>query len=172
MAEAAGEAAGVPGVVSSIQTFGSFARWNPHLHLVVAEGLFTAAGAFQAVDWFDAARLEEEFRRRVLLALHDEERLSPEGRERLLAWEHSGFSVFFVTWPSMAGRTCTSSVGRRRTWTPFRSGRRTRSSEDAIGSGPEAAGEGRGGARGGPGVDAPRPRDMKWTARRKRARRV
>ena len=94
LAEAAGEAAGVPGVVSSIQTFSSYTRFHPHLHLLVAEGLFTPDGGFQAVEWCDADRLEERFRRRVLSALEEAERLSPETRERLLAWEHSGFSVY------------------------------------------------------------------------------
>ncbi|MBI3268906.1 MAG: transposase, partial [Planctomycetes bacterium] len=83
-AAAAPEVDGIPGVVSSLQTFGSFFRWNSHLHLVVADGLFTPAGGFQPVEWFDEARLEELFRRRVLAALHGAERLSEVTRERLL----------------------------------------------------------------------------------------
>jgi hypothetical protein len=51
LAEAAPEVDGVPGVVSSIRTFGSFVRFfNPHLHLVVAEGLFTPEGGFRPVS--------------------------------------------------------------------------------------------------------------------------
>lgn len=94
LAESAGEAVGVPGVISSIQTFSAYTRFHPHLHLLVAEGLFTPDGGFQAVAWCDEDRLEERFRRRVLSALEEAERLSPETRERLLAWEHSGFSVY------------------------------------------------------------------------------
>ncbi len=95
--QAAGAAEGapqaVPGVVASIQTFGSFANFHPHIHALVAEGVFAPDGIFHAVGWPPASVLEEAFRGLLLAALLRAERLSQEFFESLLAWRHSGFSV-------------------------------------------------------------------------------
>ena len=36
----------IPGIVVAIQTFGDYARWHPHLHALVADGLFMESGYF------------------------------------------------------------------------------------------------------------------------------
>ena len=84
---------GVPGMVSSIQTFGSYANFHPHVHAIVTEGLLLADGSFVAVPWPAAQVLEEAFRRIVLDRLVRAERLSEDFRDALLSWQHSGFSV-------------------------------------------------------------------------------
>ncbi|MHB1275704.1 MAG: transposase [Candidatus Humimicrobiaceae bacterium] len=38
----------VPAVVASIQTFGDFLGFNPHLHIIAADGGFGATGMFYA----------------------------------------------------------------------------------------------------------------------------
>lgn len=37
---------GIPGIVIAIQTFGDYVRWHPHLHALVADGLFLESGYF------------------------------------------------------------------------------------------------------------------------------
>jgi len=93
LAAAAGEKRVVPGMVASIQTFGSYANFHPHIHAIVTEGVFTHEGAFRSVLWPPSGVLEEAFRRLLLAALRRAERLSKSGHEHLLSWAHSGFSV-------------------------------------------------------------------------------
>jgi hypothetical protein len=92
---AAGEAGphAVPGVVASIQTFGSFANFHPHIHALVTEGVFALDGTFHAVAWPPSSVLEEAFRGLLLAALRRAGRLSESFLDSLLAWRHSGFSV-------------------------------------------------------------------------------
>jgi len=87
-----------PGSVSSIQTFGSFgANWNPHIHCLVTEGVFTPQGEFLPLP--DPATsllkdIEERFRRLLLSRLHRAERLSEPFMNKLMEWNPSGFSVY------------------------------------------------------------------------------
>ena len=41
---------GVIGAVMVIQTFGDYARWYPHIHALVADGLFLPAGGFLVMN--------------------------------------------------------------------------------------------------------------------------
>jgi len=83
-----------PGLVVSIQTFGSYAaNFHPHVHALLTDGAFTEEGEFLQLPYFDARLVEEVFRRRVLQRLHRAERLSEEFLNSLLGWAHSGFSV-------------------------------------------------------------------------------
>ena len=81
-----------PGVIVSIQTFGSFANFHPHLHCLVSEGIFTPAGEFLPLETIDTSTVEELFRRLLLARLHRAERLSESFKEKLLTWSPSGFS--------------------------------------------------------------------------------
>lgn len=83
----------VPGVVISIQTFGSFANFHPHLHALATDGAIRPDGTFLSLPGLDANFIEEVFRRLVITRLHAAERLSEEFRDTLLAWPHSGFSA-------------------------------------------------------------------------------
>jgi hypothetical protein len=83
----------LPGMVASVQTFGSYGNWHPHVHAIVTDGLIERGGAFVPLAMIDARVLEERFRRILLRRMHEAERLSAEALERLLAWQHSGFSV-------------------------------------------------------------------------------
>ena len=95
---ALGRTDGVPGFVASIQTFGSAANCNPHVHALVSDGLLLPGGEFVAgPPWDDAfeGKLTERFRRLVLRALRKEERLSEGFHEKLLTFAHGGgFSVY------------------------------------------------------------------------------
>jgi ribosomal protein S27E len=83
----------MPGVVAAIQTFGEQINFHPHLHFLVTEGGVDRAGVFHKIPRLDDSRLEEIFAHEVLAALVRKELLSPEWAERLLSWQHTGFSV-------------------------------------------------------------------------------
>lgn len=91
----------LPGMVISIQTFGSFANWHPHLHAMTTNGVMTRDGDFRELPQWTPHAVEEVFRRLVLHRLVRAERLSEEFRDSLLSWVHSGFSVHGdrVVWP-------------------------------------------------------------------------
>lgn len=50
----------------SIQTFGSYAKWHPHLHALVTNGVMTPEGAFRDLPQWTPQIVEELFRRLVL----------------------------------------------------------------------------------------------------------
>jgi len=93
MRQALGIDRALPGMVSSIQTFGSFGNWHPHIHALVSTGLVERGGGFHPLGHFDAKAVEARFRRLVLGRLKHAERLSASFHETLLSWTHSGFSV-------------------------------------------------------------------------------
>ncbi|MEA2108366.1 MAG: transposase [Pseudomonadota bacterium] len=62
---------GVPGIVMAIQTFGDYAKWNPHLHAIVADGLFTELGTFHVMPEASLKPLAERFRAVVFRELRD-----------------------------------------------------------------------------------------------------
>jgi hypothetical protein len=49
-----------------VQTFGDLANFNPHLHVLAADGVFGADGTFIALPPVPEALLAEGFRRAVL----------------------------------------------------------------------------------------------------------
>ena len=83
----------VPGCVASLQTFGAYANFHPHVHALVTDGVFTPAGAFLPLPEPDAEQVEQRFRRLLLRRLHRAGRLSEEFRDQLLSWVRPGFSV-------------------------------------------------------------------------------
>jgi hypothetical protein len=92
------EVAGLPRAhrvtVAALQTFGSYAAtFHPHVHALVADGVFAPHGSFERVRRWDQQALRELFRRLVLVALLRDQRLIEETRLQLLGWMHSGFSV-------------------------------------------------------------------------------
>ncbi len=87
-----------PGLVSSIQTFGSFAaNWQPHLHCLTTEGAFTTHGEFLPLPIPAAYILddiEKRFRKSLLERLYRAERLSETFMNKLLDWNPSNRALF------------------------------------------------------------------------------
>lgn len=81
------------GVVVSYQSFGDLVRWNPHYHCIVLEGGIDEAGSFHHIPIKDTSPLTEVFRRRVLKLFVERGLLDPHFARKILAWNHSGFSV-------------------------------------------------------------------------------
>ncbi|NIM52354.1 MAG: IS91 family transposase, partial [Gemmatimonadales bacterium] len=99
-----GEADLSVGLVASIQTHGSLANWQPHLHVLVTDGGFRADGTFVRWPLHDVATLSEAFRRAVLRLFVRRGLMNAETARGMLAWPHSGFHVHDGVWVAAADR--------------------------------------------------------------------
>lgn len=89
-----GKKAGIPGIVVAIQTFGDYVRWHPHLHALVANGLFLESGYFFVMPKVDLRPLREIFRALVLKILKKEDLIDDTLIKILMSWRHvSDFNV-------------------------------------------------------------------------------
>ncbi len=82
-----------PGLILFVQTFGDLANFNPHVHVLAADGAFLPDGTFVPLPAVPEALLAEGLRRAVLEFLVRAQALSGEMRDRMLGWRHGGFSV-------------------------------------------------------------------------------
>ena len=71
-----------PGLVLFVQSFGDLANFNPHLHVLAADGVFGADGRFIAPPPVPQALLAEGFRRAVLAFLVKAGAIANELREK------------------------------------------------------------------------------------------
>ena len=85
--------AGRPALIVFVQTFGDLVNFNPHLHVLAADGAFLPGGRFIALPRVPASLLAESLRRAALDFLVKNEALSKDLRARMLAWRHGGFSA-------------------------------------------------------------------------------
>ncbi len=84
---------GLPGIVMAIHTFGEYMDFHPHLHALVADGLFMRDGLFHVMPQVSLAPLEELFRARTITFLTQKGLLPPDRARMLRGWVHSGFNV-------------------------------------------------------------------------------
>ena len=82
-----------PGLILFVQTFGDLANFNPHVHVLAADGAFLPDGTFVFLPAVPEGLLAEGFRRAVLEFLLRHAAISEDLRAKLLGWRHSGFSV-------------------------------------------------------------------------------
>jgi hypothetical protein len=80
-------------LVSSHQSFGEFASWNPHWHTIVLEGGFDRHDRFFFIPIGAGGALCEAWRRTVVAFFLDKGLLNREFARTLLSWRHSGFSI-------------------------------------------------------------------------------
>jgi hypothetical protein len=83
----------LPGAVMTIHTFGEYMDFHPHLHALVADGLFARSGLFYVLPDVSLKPLEELFRARVNTFLVEKGLLPPNRARMLRGWVHSGFNV-------------------------------------------------------------------------------
>ena len=83
---------GRPGLILFVQTFGDLVTFNPHIHVLAADGLFHADGVFVALPAVPVKLLEQGFRSEVLKLLVAERAIGERLSASMLAWRHSGFS--------------------------------------------------------------------------------
>lgn len=83
-----------PGLILFVQTFGDLANFNPHVHVLAADGAFLPDGTFVPLPAVPEGLLAEGFRRAVLQFLAGNKALSGELRAKLLGWKYfGGFSA-------------------------------------------------------------------------------
>lgn len=82
------------GAVMTVQTFGDYARWHPHIHTIVADGLFRRNGVFYVMPRAPLKPLAELFRAMLLKLLVKEGVIDDSFVAMLMKWNHtSGFNV-------------------------------------------------------------------------------
>ncbi len=105
---------GVPGVIMTLHTFGEYLDFHPHIHALVADGLFLRPTSDEGPSRGEPAEtinsqlstfnfhplpdtplkpLEELFRAKVIHLLVEQKLLPPERVKVLYSWKHSGFNV-------------------------------------------------------------------------------
>ena len=67
---------------------------HPHIHAVVADGMFRYTGLFHVLGRSDAEELVKIFQSKVLQLLVKEGKITEEFAQKQLRWKHSGFSVY------------------------------------------------------------------------------
>jgi len=82
-----------PGFILFVQTFGDLANFNPHVHALVADGVFDVSERFIPLPPIPEALLAERLRREVVALLVRREVILPALAGQMLAWRHRGFSV-------------------------------------------------------------------------------
>lgn len=82
-----------PGLILFVQTFGDLVNFNPHIHVLAADGVFDGDGDFSVLPPIPRKLLEPWFRAEVLALLRREGLISDRLAERMLAWRHTGFSA-------------------------------------------------------------------------------
>jgi hypothetical protein len=84
-----------PAAISSIQTFGDFLGFNPHLHILCADGCFKDNGIFYAAGTdIKAESLEPLFRHKILSMLKKRGLIGQTTIKLISNWHHSGFNVY------------------------------------------------------------------------------
>jgi len=84
----------VPGAVVSIQTFGDFLGFNPHLHVLISDGCFHENGMFSVSPHIDTDVLEKLFRHLVLKMLLAKGKITTDVIALMDKWRHTGFNVY------------------------------------------------------------------------------
>jgi hypothetical protein len=105
---------GVPGIILTLHTFGEYLDFHPHIHALVADGLFVRSSSnadssrgeqaqtlnsepstlnFHPLPEAPIKPLEELFRAKVVYLLVEQKLLPPERVQVLYSWKHSGFNL-------------------------------------------------------------------------------
>ncbi len=84
----------IPGAVLALHTAGETLGWNPHAHLIVADGGFTKDDFFIRMSHWDEAELQKRFSSDLLHLLVERERMDTTLAQQILGQEHTGLSVW------------------------------------------------------------------------------
>jgi hypothetical protein len=77
-----------------LQSAGAKLNFNPHLHGLVADGVFDEQGIFHELGYLNLNKATEIFSHKVMKYLSKEELITDDVIENILSWKHSGFSVW------------------------------------------------------------------------------
>ena len=84
-----------PAAVAVIQTFGDYLSFNPHMHILAADGCFGGDGFFYvpSID-IDTASIEKLFIHRIFKMLLKKGLITERVMDLILSWRHTGFGVY------------------------------------------------------------------------------
>jgi hypothetical protein len=82
----------LPAMIAGIQTFGDLINWHPHIHAVVADGVFLPSGKFIPLT-ISPEKFKTVWENKVFDFLIKEGRIEWKTVESMKSWKHSGFSV-------------------------------------------------------------------------------
>jgi len=84
-----------PAAVAVIQTFGDYLSFNPHMHILAADGCFSDDGFFYAPSInVDTTILEKLFIHKIFKMLLAKGFITNRIVELILSWRHTGFGVY------------------------------------------------------------------------------
>ena len=92
-----------------MRTFGDLVTFNPHIHALVADGVFLPSGTFRVLPPLPEAELCQALRHKALDFLCAEGVLDAGLADRIRQWRHSGFSVH-----NLIRRPAADAEGRQR----------------------------------------------------------
>jgi len=92
--ECLGNDTGTPAAILTAQTAGEALNYNPHLHGLVADGVFLPDGSFKPFEQLPLGAVTAQFCDRVLAELHKRELISDANVGQILSQKHTGFSVW------------------------------------------------------------------------------
>jgi len=91
---------GVPGNIQVIQTSGNLLNVNPHIHVLISDGVFSANGTFHCIPKYSPQAKEyllKLYEKKVCDFAIENKLSSRENINRILNQVHTGFSVFLET---------------------------------------------------------------------------
>ncbi|HEX3020326.1 MAG TPA: transposase, partial [Chitinispirillaceae bacterium] len=80
-------------MIATAQTFGDLVHWHPHVHTIVAAGIFTESGHFVYIPDIWKHKAEEFFAERVFTFLLKKHKINDEIAGNMRSWKYSSFSV-------------------------------------------------------------------------------
>jgi len=84
-----------PAAVAVIQTFGDFLSFNPHIHILAADGCFSGDGFFYAPGInIDTESIEKLFIHKIFKMLLSKNLITSSTVDKIHSWRHTGFSVY------------------------------------------------------------------------------
>ena len=85
---------GIPALVLTLQTAGEALNWNPHLHGMIADGVFSEDGTFTQFTEINLKAIEDRFAELVLGTFAKQELITDDVMSQILSQTHTGFSVW------------------------------------------------------------------------------
>jgi hypothetical protein len=82
------------GCLAVLHTWTRAMQYQPHVHMLVTDGLVSADGSLVSIPCPDPVCPMEVFRLKLIKVLLGRERISPHLVEIMQNWTHPGFSVF------------------------------------------------------------------------------
>jgi hypothetical protein len=91
--QVASDPSAIPGVVISVQSYGDWLNFHPHIHAIASRGVWSSAGGFEPIPAIDTCQLMLLFRHYVLKNLLASGKIGQATLDILDRFHHPGFSA-------------------------------------------------------------------------------